>query len=334
MTADTNTPQYWLNWRVLLCGIWVLSSMVAASFLIWKYEGSKSNTVEHDMGETQHEIKDSLYEDESWRPCLKDVDPAWLLAFRIIAFLTLLALLSANVFIDGGGIFYFYTQWTFLLVTIYFGLGSSLSMYGCYQIRHKVGGDKVRLMTLDTERGTYVAPMLDGNANECRTTKSSVHQEEHCIRQTAGIWGYVLQIVYQTSAGAVFLTDIVFWLIIFPFLTVKDYSLNFLLVGMHSINAVFLLGDAALNCLRFPWFRISYFVLWTATYVIFQWVIHACVSMWWPYPFLDLSSAYAPIWYLSVALLHVPCYAIFALLIKMKHFLFSRWFPQSYQCSK
>ncbi|XP_058087641.1 uncharacterized protein LOC131234722 isoform X1 [Magnolia sinica] len=34
--------------------------------------------------------------------------------------------------------------------------------------------------------------------------------------------------------------------------------INFLLLaGMHSLNAVFLLGDTALNSLRFPWFWIS-----------------------------------------------------------------------------
>lgn len=31
---------------------------------------------------------------------------------------------------------------------------------------------------------------------------------------------------------------------------------------------------------RFPWFRISYFVLLTGVYVIFEWIVHASVSMW------------------------------------------------------
>lgn len=82
-----------------------------------------------------------------------------------------------------------------------------------------------------------------------------------------------------------------------------------LMVCMHSVNAVFLVGDMILNCMvsfyflsgsttllfvqfpshwmrifssfqRFPFFRIAYFVLWTAAFVIFQWIIHACVSMW------------------------------------------------------
>jgi hypothetical protein len=82
----------------------------------------------------------------------------------------------------------------------------------------------------------------------------------------------------------------------------------------------------------FPWFRMGYFCLWTVTYVIFQWIVHACINLWynkplflvltqllrrrkthyytllsntsflswkqrWPYPFLDLSSSFAPLWY-------------------------------------
>lgn len=81
-----------------------------------------------------------------------------------------------------------------------------------------------------------------------------------------------------------------------------------LLVGVHSVHVVFLLGDTALNCLvscifvsnillitdsncnfnpvfqipffqRFPWFQISYFVLWTSVFAFFQWIIHACISL-------------------------------------------------------
>lgn len=134
------------------------------------------------------------------------------------------------------------------------------------------------------------------------------------------------------TAGAVMLTDSIYWIIIFPFLTMRDYSLDFLTVDMHTLNAVLLLGDTALNCLPFPWFRVSYFILWTGIFVIFQWIVHACVSIWWPYPFLDLSSSYAPLWYLLVAMMHIPSYGLFMLFIKIKHNLLTKWFPQSYSC--
>ncbi|XP_020259749.1 uncharacterized protein LOC109836301 isoform X3 [Asparagus officinalis] len=328
MTANTTVSYYWLNWRVLLCAVWILISMMVAAILIWKYEGSDSEREEG--AESRRKALGFLYDDESWMPCLKLIHPAWLLAFRVLAFFLLLALLITNVIIDGASIFYYYTQWTFVLVTVYFGLGSLLSAYGCHQYLKKMGGDMMNGSSLDAERGVYAAHISERSETVHRTIKNSVFNEEHNVRKVAGIWGYVFQIIYQTNAGAVMLTDCVFWFIIFPFLAIKDYDLNIILIGMHSVNAIFLLGDTALNNLRFPWFRISYFLLWTSGFVIFQWLLHAFVSIWWPYPFLDLSSPQAPLWYLLVALMHIPCYAIFPVIIKMKHNLLSRWFPQSY----
>ncbi|XP_072961419.1 uncharacterized protein [Typha angustifolia] len=335
-TADTTTASYWLNWRVLLCAIWVFSSMIIASILIWRYEGPDSEREGEGDGEGEGEGRratvGNLYDDESWRPCLKEIHPTWLLAFRVVSFFILLVLLTVNVIVDGESIFYYYTQWTFLLVTVYFGLGSLLSIYGCHQYLNKVGGDRVEFVRSDTEHGGYLAPTTEANANVHPSKSSGSCENDN--RETAGFWGYLFQIIFQTNAGAVMLTDSVFWFIIFPVLAIKDYNLNFTLIWMHSINAVFLLGDTALNSLRFPWFRISYFLLWTAIYVIFQWVIHATIPIWWPYPFLDLKSPQAPIWYLVVALMHIPCYAVFPLLLRLKYLLLARWFPQSFRSPK
>ncbi|XP_059657897.1 uncharacterized protein LOC132304309 isoform X2 [Cornus florida] len=324
MTTDTTTSSYWLNWRVTLCSIWILASMVFASFLISKYEGPKN--WKQGSREDGQEHAAMLYDDEVWRPCFKGMHPVWLLAFRVVAFVVLLALLIITAAVDGDSIFYYYTQWTFTLITVYFGLGSLLSMYGCYQYHNQVGGSRIDNGDFDAENGTY--------AENSNVAKCSGPNAEHHVRQTAGFWGYIFQIIFQMNAGAVMLTDCIFWFIIVPFLAIKDYHLNFLIINMHTVNAVFLFGDTAMNSLRFPWFRIAYFFLWTAIYVIFQWIVHACVSLWWPYPFLDLSSPFSPIWYSSVALMHIPCYGIFALIMKLKHYLLSKWFPHTYRCAK
>lgn len=334
-TVDTTDLRYWLHWRVGLCGLWVLACMAVAGYLIWRHEGagadrrpggasSSSSALSGPAadGELQGSGKGRrpgvLYDDEAWRPCLRDIHPAWLLAYRLISFFVLLSLLVVIVISDGGSIFYYYTQWTFILVTIYFGLGTALSIYGC----SKFTDENVAAVAADMELGTNYMP--HGLAAK------PTFDEHGGDREIAGFWGYLLQIIYQTNAGAVMLTDCVFWFIIFPFLTVKDYNLNFLLIGMHSVNAVFLLGEAALNSLRFPWFRIAYFFLWTALYVIFQWIVHAATPIWWPYPFLDLTSNLAPLWYLAVAVLQLPCYVVFRLVIKLKHHLLAKWFPVSY----
>lgn len=82
--------------------------MTIASILIWKNENR--HKVERDSGENKQETEASLYDDETWRPCLKGIHPAWLLVFRILAFFVLLVLLIVAVFVDGGSIFYYYTQ--------------------------------------------------------------------------------------------------------------------------------------------------------------------------------------------------------------------------------
>ncbi|XP_054821158.1 uncharacterized protein LOC129320044 isoform X1 [Prosopis cineraria] len=333
MTADTTTRSYWVNWKVLVCAIWVLITAMCSIFLTWKYETLR-NSRRGNREDQQEETSRVLYEDETWRPCLKGVHPVWLLVFRVFAFIVLLVLLIITAVTDGGSIFYFYTQWTFTSITIYFGLGSLLSMCGCYRHHKKTSGDKVDNVDGDAEQGIYDVPGLSQTSKGSSNEKTLTTSVEHLARQPAGTWGYIFQIIFQMNAGAVMLTDCVFWFIIVPFLTIKDYNLNFLIINMHSINAVFLLGDTALNCLRFPWFRVGYFCMWTVTYVIFQWILHACVKLWWPYPFLDLSSSYAPLWYCSVALLHIPCYGIFALIIKLKHYVLSTRFADSYQCRR
>ncbi|KAL6187593.1 hypothetical protein ACLB2K_038991 [Fragaria x ananassa] len=249
--------------------------------------------------------------------------------FEIVAFLVLLSLIVTNIVLSGAGVLYFYTQWTFCLVTIYFGLGSLLSIYGCYRYQNRVGEDAADHVR-DEEQGNYVAPTLGENADTSNMSKSFTG-EEFPSRKAAGVYVYIFQVIYQMCGGAVVLTDVVFWLILYPFLTSKSYKLNFMMVSMHSFNVVFLLGETILNSLRFPMFRISYFVLWTGIFVIYQWIIHAFKNMWWPYPFLDLASPYAPLWYLGVGVMHIPCYGVFALIIKMKQLWFSRSFPESFQ---
>ncbi|KAJ7943669.1 Transmembrane protein [Quillaja saponaria] len=275
MTAGTNTLSYWLNWRFFLCGLWILITMALASLIIWKYEGVEKSKDER--GENQQEAVGSLYEDEAWNTCLKGINPAWLLAYRIIAFAVLSALLIANVVVDGVGIFYNYTQWTFALVTVYFGLGSSFSIYGCCIYQPRFGGnvadrayldaerDTYVALTLgetaylDAERGTYVAATL-GETTDRLSKRLDSHGEAHACK-TAGAWGYFFQIIFQTCAGAVMLTDCVFWLILYPFEMAQDYDLDFLNTSMHSVNAVLLVGDILLNSLRFPMFRIAYFAV-------------------------------------------------------------------------
>ncbi|XP_051117031.1 uncharacterized protein LOC127241850 [Andrographis paniculata] len=318
--GDPTSLSYWLNWRVLLCAVWVLTSMIVAILLIWKYE--RSEDLESD-GETSRIPR----YDDLWKPCVKEIHPIFMMAFRIIAFCLLLVALIIDVSVHGFELFLYYTQWTFTLATIYFGLGSLISMHGCYHYLQR-NSTKYHLPT-DVEHGLDV-PLAHGkNGNGIRLSGISSYLGKSHDLPNHRFWGFLFQVLYQMTAGAVTITDVVYWGVIFPFMTLRDYEMNLLTVVTHSLNAIFLLGDTALNRLPFPAFRISYFILLTGVYVIFQWVFHACVSTWWPYPFLDLSLPYSPLWYLIVALMHLPCYAFYMLIVKVKQMALSRWCSDS-----
>lgn len=214
----------------------------------------------------------------------------------------------------------FYTGYLLFCVVLQFG--SVFSVYGLFRYNKMFTAYSL----YGNEQQAIYAPL-----NPQDLESASNQQEGSCFLLSAEFWCYVFQIVFQMTAGAVMLTDFVYWIVIVPFLTLVDYPMNFLTVLAHSLNLVFLLGDTALNSLRFPWHRISYFIFLTAFYVIFEWVVHAFVNTWWPYPFLDLSMDLAPLWYLIVALLHLPCYAIFALVVELKYRILGRWFPESYR---
>lgn len=110
MTDNTTSLSYWLNSRFFLCALWILFAIVAASIIIWKYEGSKKS--KSDWRENKEETVGSLYEDEAWNTCLTCIHPAWLLLYRVTAFTVLFALIAANIVTAAGGVgvFYFYTQ--------------------------------------------------------------------------------------------------------------------------------------------------------------------------------------------------------------------------------
>ena len=104
-TKDTTTSAHWLNWRFFLCVIWILISLCFSVFLILKREYKFNQT----RPENEREAENHVYDDQAWNACLQGIHPSWLLIYRLISFLVLLALLIANVVVEGANIFYFYT---------------------------------------------------------------------------------------------------------------------------------------------------------------------------------------------------------------------------------
>nr|XP_043621719.1 uncharacterized protein LOC122593385 isoform X2 [Erigeron canadensis] len=241
--------EYWLQWQVFVCAlIIIIPSLVFIKFI----KNTPTTNYYH-----------------LWLPCWRNLHPRWLFLYRLFAFLSMAYLLYLILAAFGPFVFFFYTQWTFLLVTIYFALGSVISAHGCWkQFRER------SLSKMDS---------------------SSVEVSK--INEEAGFWGNAMQNIYQACAGASLLTDLVFWGLLLPFQTGDTFKLTLLIGCMHSVNAVFLVLDSALNSLQFSWHGLRYFIFWSSAYIVFQWIMHMCCFSWWPYPFLELATPWAPMWY-------------------------------------
>lgn len=290
---STLSLDYWLQWQVLVCAvIFIVPTAIALRLMINRRRR-----------ETEPIIKST----DLWVPCWRNLHPLWLLCYRASAFVAMAFLLYQTVANLGFFVFIFYTQWTFALVGIYFALGTIISARGCW---------------------LYTRNPLSRRGEREKFLKTAA--EENSSEQPLGFWGNFMQIIYQISAGAVMLTDIVFWCLLLPFMTGENFKLTLLIGLMHSVNAIFLLLDSVLSNLQFTWFGLTYFILWSCSYVVFQWSLHACCLSWWPYPFMELNTPWAPLWYLCLALVHIPCYGLYAVLINAKGRIFSRLFPQAF----
>ncbi|XP_042395558.1 uncharacterized protein LOC121985908 isoform X2 [Zingiber officinale] len=306
---------YWLRWQVAVCLV-VLAVPAAVSVSVISSGRA-----------------DPLRSSDLWLSCWKKASRFWLLGFRVVSLSILCFLLWQVLLLDGVFAFYFYTQWTFLLVIIYFLIASVISAYGCWMYGKRATENDEANAFLKEDVVVDIPVTLNATNRNKNASKSRSNYEHGYYQQKAGFWGYLMLIAYQTSAGAVVLTDIVFWGLLVPFLTDEHFKLDLLMGCMHTLNFIFLLLDTTLNSLPFPWFRMAYFVLWSCIYVIFQWILHACGFSWWPYPFLELSTSWAPLWYLCLGLLHIPCYGIYALIVSAKNSLFSRIFHHAYRRS-
>ncbi|XP_065859833.1 uncharacterized protein [Euphorbia lathyris] len=332
-------PVYWYDF---VCFGIVGASFAGSLWVLWRKEIASRNDYDIDSNSIIYESllvarpdtdcfvdampPNHVGSSQLWTSCWKGVHPGWLLATRFTSFMVLGGFILWDLSEwDASTLVMYYTEWTYALVMLYFALASVTSAYGIW-----FASDESVHLNGEFLRNDVEDISVSNSIKIKGKIKLQSHYAEEAIKLRAGIWGYFMQTIYQTCAGAVILTDIVFWCVIVPFGSNAHLGLNLLMGCLHTLNAVFLILDTALNNLPFPWFRLAYFVQWSCLYVVFQWVVHACGMTWWPYPFLELDVPWAPFWYLALAVVHIPCYGIYALIVKAKNSILARWFPHAF----
>ncbi|KAK4774267.1 hypothetical protein SAY86_009202 [Trapa natans] len=231
-----------LYWYDFFCVGLVAAASIGSLCVLWREEGRDRAGDDDD----DRKLRKSLLAvggqvDHSWlwASCWRGVHPGWLLAIRVGSFAVLGGFLAWDIVEWDPTIFVYYTEWTFTLVMIYFALGSILSVYGCWVYATKPASTNRYVNeppTSDLEESDYTS-FNTYREREFQRSKLGNQYTEEYILQRAGFCGYLMQIAYQTSAGAVILTDIVFWCVIVPFMSNARLSLN--LVSSSASHTVF-----------------------------------------------------------------------------------------------
>ncbi|RXH69736.1 hypothetical protein DVH24_006992 [Malus domestica] len=117
-----------------------------------------------------------------------------------------------------------------------------------------------------------------------------------------------------------------------------------MLVSMHSVNAVFLLGEAVLNNMVALFISRPLILVRSLMVCFFDLDKQTLQKLDCMYIAtrlkriqLDHNSVYRcrrPCRYIGIGLMHLPCYGFFAFIIRMKNLLLSRAFPESYQSER
>ncbi|KAL6525873.1 hypothetical protein OROMI_030268 [Orobanche minor] len=245
--------KYWLQWQVVVCAlIFILPTAIAIRLGLLR---------------KKRDLVDPV---DLWATCWRNLHPRWLLIYRAFAFLAMALLLYDTVAAFGFFVFFFYTQWTFTLVMVYFALATIVSVRGCsiHVSKNTQTREKDKFLENDSEGIKYGTELASKEKESKVFVKlEQVNHASMPVKELGFLENFLL-IVYQTCAGAVMLTDIVFWCLLLPFMTDENFQLTLMIGCMHSVNAVVLILESALNRL---------------------------VKLW-PYPFLDLSTSWAPIW--------------------------------------
>ncbi|KAJ4869715.1 hypothetical protein Rs2_48714 [Raphanus sativus] len=190
-------------WYDFICFGIVLAAIVASLWFLLRRERGSID----DEDTAQSSLLPSRAGSENlglarlWTSCWRGLHPGWLLFTRSLSFLSMAALLAWDVLKWDARIFVYYTEWTFMLVMIYFAMGIVASLYGCLEYSKEP--------TLGASEDTVVNMIGDQD-----------------FRERLRIYGCFMETIFQTSAGAVVLTDVVFWLVIVPFISNTHLGLN------------------------------------------------------------------------------------------------------------
>ncbi|KAI9914028.1 hypothetical protein PsorP6_005362 [Peronosclerospora sorghi] len=227
-----------------------------------------------------------------------------LLAYRVSATFFFLFIQLWDVWRSQGQCLAFYTSWNFILQGVYF-FGAARRTG--HQVRRRADDRFTRYTALVDEE--------DG-------TGSPLSSRRRVLRDSGLHW-IDLELLFDVCLATSLLICTVVWTVLYPY-AVKSGHPETLLNGVsycqHGVNVLLLELDffATRHCVSRDAFPLI--MGWPSIYAVFAWIVHGTVAKgFWPYPFLDLNTPWAPFWYGGLLVAHIVALLLVMLLSSVKH---------------
>jgi hypothetical protein len=244
----------------------------------------------------------------SSEPALLQPRSCWslraLLAFRAGAATFFLLIEVWDVWRSSGRCLAFYTSWNFVLQGAYF-FGAAWRSRRQLQSR------------LDERTASYTA-LVDGEDG----TGSPLVGRKRVMRESGLHW-IDLELLLDVCLAASLLISVVVWTVLYPYAVRTGHPekiLNGVSYCQHGVNVLLLQIDFFATRHLVSRDALPLIMGWPSVYAVFAWIVHGTVAKgFWPYPFLDLDTPWAPFWYGGLLAAHVLALLLMLILSKVKH---------------
>ncbi|TYZ68129.1 hypothetical protein PybrP1_000929 [[Pythium] brassicae (nom. inval.)] len=262
------TPGFTLSWETVVVAAEIAAALGSSLWLLCRRPDP--STERDDATSLERELPPLAQP----RACCS---PAGLLRFRLAAVAFYAGVQLYDLYRTRFLCMIFYTSWNFIAQGVYFALAARRT----FQAQKR-------------SRDGYTALL-----------EPAVHREPQRTRRK---W-LTLELVLDVCLATSILISTVVWTILYPYavkLHQPETVLNPVSYCQHALNVVVLQIDFFCTRHRVSLRALPLMVAWPSVYTVFTWVLHGTIAKgFWPYPFLEVNTPYAPLWYAGLLAAHV-----------------------------
>ncbi|RLN87375.1 hypothetical protein BBJ28_00001441 [Nothophytophthora sp. Chile5] len=201
----------------------------------------------------------------------------------------------------------FYTSWNFIVQGVYFGFAAVRT--------------RQVLLRQHEERSHAYTALLD-NADYDGSEGPYGERKRVGGARGGGVGWISMDLVLDVCLATSLLISAVVWTVLYPYAVRTGHPeriLNSVSYCQHAGNVLLLQLDFFATQHRVSRDALPLMMTWPSLYAIFAWIVHGTIAKgFWPYPFLELHTPWAPVWYGGLLVAHMAALALVLMLSRVK----------------